>query len=64
MAARLGEVLFWVACAIGAPLIMAGVTIPVWDPKDPIAMGLILFAVPGLLSLLFGRACLYVLAGR
>ena len=63
MPARLGEVLYWAACAIGAPLLVAG-AITAWIDATDRVIVLVVLCGSGLLSLLFGRACLYVLAGR
>lgn len=61
MVVRLGEVIYW-ACSTAGWLLFA-LTAYVWDPHDP-SLALMLLASPGLLLLLFGRACLYVLAGK
>jgi hypothetical protein len=67
MAARLGEVLYWACNAIGAVLLIAAVTVALWVDNDPPTLRWVLMAFlagPALLSVLFGRACLYVLSGR
>ena len=66
MAARLGRVFGWAGNTIG------GLTILLWavtgltaatDYKQQV-MIFILFAVPGVLIVLIGQACRYVLSGK
>ena len=66
MAARLGRVLGWAGNIIG------GLTILLWavtaltaatDDKQQV-MVFILFAVPGVVIILLGQACRYVLSGK
>jgi hypothetical protein len=61
MMTRLGEVIYWVCVGI-AGLIIAFVWLTQWSHLTTI--GLLAFTIPAILVWAFGRACLYVLAGR
>lgn len=65
MAARLGDVLYWVGCALAAGCLALFAWLGVDDPRPETRT--IAFAVGAggaLMIWLFGRACRYVLAGR
>lgn len=62
MAARLGQVLYWLGCGLAVVFAMlAGLGFyNRADPFGPIFFGV----VPAIGSYLTGRACLFILAGR
>ena len=61
--ARLGEVLYWLACGIAVLLALAGLWFILFGWADNAVIGLIFLMMVGPVWLA-GRACLYVLAGR
>jgi hypothetical protein len=62
VAARLGQVLYWLACTGAALLALAAIAVFVAASGDGAAT--LMLSVSAALVWLFGRACLYVLAGR
>ena len=63
MIARLGQVLYWAACAVA--VYIAGLGIAVWHGNSTRSwVGLIYPVGTSLLVWLAGRALLYILAGR
>jgi hypothetical protein len=63
VAARLGEVLYWAACAVAGLLALAAIAVFVAATSGDWTATIMLGALAALVWL-FGRACLYVLAGR
>jgi hypothetical protein len=63
MAARLGQVLYWVACGIGALIAAFGLYMLMTEPEIDRGASVAMIGSGGAVWLI-GRACLYVLAGR
>jgi hypothetical protein len=63
MAARLGNVLYWLGCGVAAVFALLVALLIVGPGKDAVYYGSI-YAVIAIGAWLLGRACRYVLAGR
>jgi hypothetical protein len=62
MAVRLGEVLYWAGLGLGGFWLAVGSYV-YFTGMDWLTVTII-FTTPGILLVLLGRACLYVLANR
>lgn len=62
MAARLGDVLYWIGCGIAVFFVLIFILVASNSgPDAPFYLGV--YAVLAIVSWLIGRACRYILAG-
>jgi hypothetical protein len=64
MAARLGDVIYWLGCGIAIISIAAAVVLAIYGVKPDKHILIIIFSVGALVIWLIARACRYILAGR